>query len=277
MDRNTNQERKTPLEFTISNAGSIVPAASILATLLAISYNIVYLYFSNSISITPLTISDAFSKSWVMIPIVILTVIVLIISRFQIRSDFQQNPQKFKSFTTPHSNIDVLFTSIGITLVSVSPILAVVSRAIYSDDLLVFSIFASCALLFASGMSAIVLSKMKLINFEMSIMLMIYLVTVIFFSVAGYNGLSSINSRDMTLIRYGDRHIFCGHLITLVERAAIVYEPTYKVRKLIPSSTIRSVETPSACAPARKPPAVRKQPKASPSAAVPSTTSKSQN
>jgi hypothetical protein len=239
----------------LSTVGSFIPVLTIAAVTTSIGYTIVYLHFSGAVSITPITIADVFAKAWVIIPAGVLFAFLNILAMLIGYKIGYSKAQASQTNAPPKrmSKFEIAIASVGVLVSFAALAVPAVLRDNTSDNLLVLKVLVGGMLIFTSATSMITLSRVTAVHPQFVFPIIAYIIAMLIYSVAAMGGTLSLLEDGNALVRYGDRHVFCGKLITLVERGVVVYEPTFGVRKMIPASSIKSLEMPVACAVAERP------------------------
>ncbi len=134
----TDDDQTTTWPRALRGTVTILPVLTIAAISVAISYNVVYLFFAGVLGIAPLTLTDVVSKAWVIIPFGLLFVafqLAFIYAGYTTRSLMGKSAKP----TNPRNDtiFDLIVLMSGIALILISPVVVAVVRAFNVNSVVV--------------------------------------------------------------------------------------------------------------------------------------------
>lgn len=244
----------------VATTVSLLPAFTVAALTIAVSYNVTYLYFAGALDVAPMTLLDVTSKAWAIVPVAVFYVAaqiaaIWIASAVRASKKRDASPQPMPRVVILVENAMIAFGAV--ILVATPPAIAV-GRGFADNNIDVLKTAASGGLLMLSGFTLLAFGRVTTRFPAVARLTALYGLLIGTLGTAAINGADSVLGPNLSLVRYGDSHLFCGRLITVLERGVIVYEPTYGVKKFIPNDEVKSIETPTGCRLADKPPTPKK-------------------
>jgi hypothetical protein len=233
----------------LGKAAATLPIITVLSVVVAISYNVIYLFFADVLDVAPLTLADVFSRAWVIVPVLI------IFSSIQagaflwgVLSGRSGEVGKPEPIAGARAGLQTICLCVGAVLWLVTPVAVLLSRLIIDDSAAVFRAFVGGTMIVNTGMILFAFGTHRAeFNKVLALCAAVYIVIMAVFSTAALTGLASVTSGKHGLVRYGDKHSFCGNVVAVLERGVVVFEPVHSVRKFIPTSEVKSIETPVHC------------------------------
>lgn len=231
----------------------LVPVLSVLGIAGAVVHTVVYLEFAGARTLAPLTLSDVLSKAWSITPYFVFTAFMImgiwpifrLIDRDQaVKPDAIVEPASLNRWSLVPPIAATFGTPVGMYLLHETGFLVdhgwmtIVGYLIHVYGVVV---------LFQKVMPQTLDDLYRQIIWVLG-----YNAFLVLILLSAIDGISAIKAEENVLVRYGDRHFFCGKLITIGERGVIVFEPTSRSHKFIKSDAVKSIEDPSTCKPARR-------------------------
>lgn len=260
MTGGTSQEER--LHKYVATAVSLLPAFTIAALTIAVSYNVTYLYFADALDVAPLTLLDVTSKAWVIVPAAVFYTAAQI-AAIWFAATIRSARQGQSAAQTPAKSVLVaenIMIVIGTVLLVISPPLVAMGKAFAVEPIDVLKDIVIGGLAVSNGIVLLAAARVTKRFPGVARLTAFYGLLVMTLGVAALRGAESLFDPKLAIVRYGESHVFCGRLISVLERGLIVYEPTYGINKFIPSSELKSIEKPAGCRLAAK----RDQPKPKP-------------
>jgi hypothetical protein len=252
----TDDDQTTIWPRALRGTVTILPVLTIAAISVAIAYNVVYLFFAGVLGIAPLTLTDVVSKAWVIIPFGFLFIafqLAFIYAGYTTQSLMGKGAQPTDSRKDTIFDLIVLMS--GMAMILISPVVVAIVRAFNVNSMVVIKALIFGQIVGFVGFIWIVMIRPPRRYPNLGAPIAAYILLMMLLSAAAQGGLNSVITEDLAVVRYGDGHVFCGRLVSVLERGVIVFEPVHQVKKLIPTSELKSIETPAYCKTASRAPA----------------------